>query len=242
MNAKNDRFFCFPRARRAGQQRLVRRLGLLRASACSASAACERVSAGQDGLQLGHRVPGRGGVRLVDDDGEPAPDDPLGLALGGGLGGELGDDGELLQGRDDDPRRVALQGVLELLGLLVDPHDRARRVVQPGDGLLQLPVQDLAVGDDDDLVEDRHVVSPVQPGEGVRRPRDGVRLPRPGRVLDEPVDPGAVAHGRLDDRADRVPLVVAREEDAPVLGVDERAEQVQPRVALPHLAHRYAVW
>ena len=83
---------------------------------------------------------------------------------------------------------MPLEGILELGGVFVDPHDRAWRVLQPGHGVLQLSVEHLAVGDDDDLVEDRRIIGPMQPRQRVRRPRDGVGLPRPGGVLHEPVD------------------------------------------------------
>ena len=45
--------------------------------------------------------------------------------------------------------------------------------VTDGD-LVQLTVEHRAVGDDDDLVEDRRVVLAVQARERVCRPRDGV--------------------------------------------------------------------
>ena len=124
----------------------------------------------------------------------------------------LGDHRELLQRRDDDPGGVALQRGPQLLGVLVDLHDRARRVLEPGHGGLQLPVQHHPVGDHDDLVEDR-LIHPqpgrlhrlgqipvqrrgVQPGQRVRGPGDRVRLPRPGRVLHQPVHPRPLRPGR----------------------------------------------
>lgn len=167
---------------------------------------------------------------LVDEDGEPATDD---------VRRELGDHGELLQRGDDDPGGVPGQGVSELRGVLVDPDDRSRCVLKPGDRVLELAIEDDPIGDDDDLVEDRCVVATVQSGQPVCGPGDRVGLPRPCRVLDQPVRPGAVAQRRGEDRPDCVPLVVPREErDAlatDVGHVDERPQQVEPSIPLPHL-------
>ena len=172
---------------------------------------------------------------LVDYHREVSARHLLGLAVLGVLSGGLHHNGELLQCRDDDAGRVALQRLLELRRVLVDPHDRAQGVVEPRYGGLKLLIEHLAVGDDDDLVEDRLIVVVVEPGELVGRPCDGVALARPGRVLDEPIAPGAVALRRLKDRADGVPLVEAGKQDRAVAVVDEVAQDVEPRVALPHL-------
>ena len=186
-------------------------------------------------LEVLHGFPGGGGVGLVDDYREVSARHLLGLAVLGVLGGSLHHDGELLQCRDDDAGRIALQRLLELRRVLVDPHDRAQGVVEPGDGGLKLLIEHLAVGDDDDLVEDRLIVVVVEPGELVGRPCDGVALARSGRVLNEPIDPGAVTFRRVKYRADGVPLVEAGKQDRAVAVVDEVAQDVEPRVALPHL-------
>ena len=106
-------------------------------------------------------------MRLVNDHREPPPGDSLPrvspTSLGHLFGCQRGDDRELLQRRDDDSRRVPLQRRLELRGVFVDPHDHPGGVLDPRHGVLQLPVEHLAVGDDDDLVEDRRIVRPVEP-------------------------------------------------------------------------------
>ena len=219
---------------RGGEQRIVRLFGFFRFGLCG-FLGFEPVVAAQDALELLHAVTAGRAMGLVDDDGEPLAGHLTRLPFGGGLLREFDDDGELLQRRDDDARGVAFERALELRGVLVDAHDGAGRVFEPGDGLLQLTVEHRAVGDDDDLVEDRRVVLAVQPRERVCRPRDGVRLARPRRVLDEPVDARAVAAGGVEDRAHRVPLVEAWEQHRAVADVQERAEQVEPRVALPYL-------
>ncbi len=174
-------------------------------------------------------------MRLVNDDREAAPDHALGAAIGRVLGGELSNDGELLQGRDDDPRRVTLKGFLELRRVFIDSHDRAGCVLQAGDRVLELTVEHLAVGDDHDLVEDRSVIGAVEARERVSGPRDRVRLAGPRRVLHEPIYSGAVTIGRVEDRAHRVPLVEPGKQRLIAFDVDERPQKVQPRVALPHL-------
>ncbi len=188
----------------------------------------------EDFLERPHRLARRGRVGLIDKDRERASGD------GGSV---LGDHRELLQRRDDDARRVARERLPQLLGVLVDADDRARRVVEPGDDVLELAVEDDTVGDDHDLVEDRLVLLVVQPGERVGGPGDGVGLPGPRRVLGQPVGAGAVAQGRGENRPHGVPLLVPREQDRSHaagrggLGgrVDERSDEVEPRVALPHL-------
>ena len=195
----------------------------------------EGFGAAEHPFEVLHGFPGGGGVSLVDDHREVSARHLLGLAVLGVLSGGLHHNGELLQCCDDDAGCVALQRLLELRRVLVDPHDRAQGVVEPGDGGLKLLIEHLAVGDDDDLVEDRLVVVVVEPGELMGRPCDGVALTRPGRVLDEPIDPSAVTLRRVKDRADGVPLVEARKQDRAVAVVDEVAQDVEPRVGLPHL-------
>ena len=81
------------------------------------------------------------------------------------------------------------------------------------DGVLQLLVEDAAVGDDDDAVVDLLIAGVVQAREPVREPGDAVRLAAAGGVLDEVVASRAVRLGGGDQLVDRVELVVAREDD-----------------------------
>ena len=78
--------------------------------------------------------------------------------------------------------------------------------------LLELGVEDAAVGDDDHAVEDAPVPRVVQPRQAVREPGDRVRLARPGRVLDEVVAPRPMRPRVRHQRGDGVELVVARED------------------------------
>jgi hypothetical protein len=55
-----------------------------------------------------------------------------------------------------------LERCTELLGVLVDAHDRARCVIKSGDCLLELPVQDPTISDHDHLVEDRLIIVAVE--------------------------------------------------------------------------------
>ena len=127
--------------------------------------------------------------------------------------------------------------------MLLDPLDHAVGVLELVDRVLQLPVQHHPVGDHHDLVE-HLVVARVQGGEPVRQPGDRVRLPRPGRVLHQVGVPRPLVAGGGLQPADRVPLMEPREDhrrrllatpSGRLLDVDEPAQQVQPRLALPHL-------
>ena len=75
---------------------------------------------------------------LVDDDGVAPVRQGLNLVL---------NEAELVDGRDDDGGS-ALQGFGELVGVLVDALDDARLVLELVDGLLELLVEHLAVGQD----------------------------------------------------------------------------------------------
>jgi hypothetical protein len=71
--------------------------------------------------------------------------------------------------------------------------DRRAHLGELLDGVLDLLVEDPAVGDDDDRVEDRRLVL-LEPDELVREPRDGVRLAAARRVLDQ-VAPARAVRG-----------------------------------------------
>lgn len=64
------------------------------------------------------------------------------------------DERKFLDGGDDDAGLFAGEGVGELLGVFIDFLDDARRFFELADGVLELPVEDFAVGDDDGFVED----------------------------------------------------------------------------------------
>jgi hypothetical protein len=188
----------------------------------------------EDQLEVPGALAGLRGVGLIDDDGVPPVGQPDPL---------LHDDRELLQRGDDDPRLRAGQRLGELHGVVVDLLDDAVRVVELVDGVLELPVQHPAVGDDHDLVEHGPVVGAVQGGQPVGEPGDRVGLARPGRVLDEVVAARSLGAGGGFQGAYGVPLVVAREDHARrfprpqrwLLDVDEALQQVEPVVPYPHL-------
>jgi hypothetical protein len=148
------------------------------------------------------------------------------------------DEGELLEGRDDDARLLTHERGGELGGILVDLLDGAVGVLQLVDGVLELAVEHHTVGDDDNLVE-HLLVTAVQGHEAVRQPSDRVRLARARRMLDQVAMPGAVlARVRLELQH-RVPLMQPGEDqlDRPaalvLLDVNEAGQDVEPRVALP---------
>ena len=210
------------------------------------------------GQHLRQVARGRAGlrrVRLVGDHREGAP---LQARL---LADRVEHEREGLQG-DDDDRRVGFQRLRQLLGLgrplVLDRHDDARLVLELVDRLLQLAVEHGAVGDDDHRAEDLAVMLVVQRGKAMRQPGDRVRLARAGRVLDQVVVPRPLAARGSDQRAHRIPLVVAREDQRLALllravravallrlQVDEVAEDVEQAVAppdaLPEVGGRVAV-
>ena len=71
-------------------------------------------------------------------------------------------EGELLECRDDDLGLLTRQCLSELLGVLVDPYHHAVGVFELVDGLLELPVEDPAIGDHHHLVEHLVVVCVVE--------------------------------------------------------------------------------
>ena len=147
--------------------------------------------------------PALAGVRLVDDDGKVPPAVPM-VPIGPDL---VQDEGELLHRGDDD-----------LLTALDEPAQVARSLgVADGrahlgellDGVPDLPVEDGAVGDDDDGVEDQCAVL-LQPDQLMGEPGDGVRLAATGRMLDQVAPAGAVLTGIRQHLAHHVELVEAR--------------------------------
>jgi len=118
------------------------------------------------------------GMGLVDNDREV----PVGLARDGGevFGAEL------LDRRDDDPRALKDRR-FQIAGCAVDLPDHAFCPGEAADGVLQLPVQNQAIGHDDCCIEARSVVRVVQVDDAVGDPGDGGGLAGAGTVLDQVV-------------------------------------------------------
>ena len=135
---------------------------------------------------------------LVDDDGE-APRALLVADL-------VEDEGELLNGRDDD-LLARLDEPPQVSGLLRAPHGRADLGVLP-DRVADLPVEDAPVGDDDDRVEDRGVVS-READELVGQPSDGVAFAAARRVLDQVAAARSVRRCVGQQPAHHIELLVA---------------------------------
>ena len=187
-------------------------------------------------------------VRLVSDDREPLAREHAPL-----LADLLQRVREGLQRHADDgdtPReRFGELGRLRALGPAGDRLERARRGDELVDGILQLPVEHLPVGDDEHRVEDFLARGRVQGGEPVGGPRDRVGLARPRRMLDEVAVARSVGACRGGEGGDRAPLVKARKADLRTVGhfsreriglllvvrVHELREDLQPRVAVEHV-------
>ena len=113
-------------------------------------------------------------VRLVDDHREGAP------AMR--VADLLTDEGELLDRRDDDLLAL-LDEPAQVARMLGVPHGRPHLGVL-ADRVADLLVQDAAVGDDDDRVEDRRAV-PFQRDQLMGQPGDREALAAARRVLDQ---------------------------------------------------------
>ena len=100
-------------------------------------------------------------------------------------------------------------------GALLVPHRRADLGVLP-DGVADLPVEDDAVGDDDDRVEDRGAVL-LEADQSVGQPGDGVALAAARRVLDQVAAAGPVRRRVGQQPAHHVELVVAGPDLRPLL-------------------------
>ncbi len=124
-----------------------------------------------------------------------------------------------------------VEGVSELGAVLVNDVDHARYLLELADGVLQLPIEHAAVGDDDDRTEDALILVVVQGRQPVRQPGDGVALTAAGAVLDEIVLPRAVRAGVRHQFLHRIALMVARENQTgrlvAVFYVQETAHQFQ---------------
>ncbi len=115
------------------------------------------------------------------------------------------------------------------------------------DGVLQLAVEDLAVGDDDDGIENQLILGIVQARQSMSHPGDGIALAAAGRMLDQVVSSGSVGPCRRDQFPDRVELVVAREDHVldlhllpgedpfPDFEMNEPRQNVEPAIPLPDL-------
>ena len=119
---------------------------------------------------------------------------------------------ELLNRRGDD-LRIALQGPGQVLRVACIVHDanQASLVFQAPDSVLQLPVDDDAVRDDDDIIEDDVIVGVVEGRQTMSQPGNGIRLPGASRVLDQIVLRRAVDGDVSENLADGVELMIARE-------------------------------
>ncbi len=124
-------------------------------------------------------------------------------------------EGELLDRRDDD-LLAGLDEPSQVAGTLGVSHRRAHLGVFP-DRVSDLPVEDAAVGDDDDRVEDRSVVL-FQPDQLVGQPSDRKALAAARRVLDQVTLPRPAGSRVGQELAHRVDLVIARPDlDSPLL-------------------------
>ncbi len=174
---------------------------------------------------------------LIDDDGVAPVRQGLHLVL---------NEAELVDGGDND-RHPGGQGPGELGGVGVDLLNDTALVLELIDGVLQLLIEHLAVGQHHDRVIDLAIPIVVQRGQPVGDPGNGVGLARARRVLRQEVRAGARHPGRRQQSPYAIPLVIAREDhrllDPHLTGVgvllllglqmQEPPHQVQQVAALP---------
>ena len=154
----------------------------------------------------GRRSPALAGMGFINDDGE-APAALLVADL-------VEDDGELLDGRDDD-LLARLEEPAQIAGAVGVPHGGADLGVLP-DRVVDLPVEDEPVGHHDDRVEDRHLVL-RQVDQLVGQPGDGVALAAARRMLDQVASARPVRSRVGQQPAHDVQLVITRPDLAPPL-------------------------
>ena len=160
--------------------------------------------------RLGHGCGGAAALArmgLVDDDGKAAP------AMF--VADLVENERELLDRRDDD-LLAGLDEPSQVARTLGVPHRRAHLGVFP-DRVSDLPVEDAAIGDDDDGVEDWSVV-PFQPDQLMGQPCNRIAFAAARRVLDQVTLACPVRTYVGQEPAHRVELVVARPDlDSPLL-------------------------
>ena len=185
----------------------------------------------QHRLELRRRLAGLRRMRFVGDDREP-------LALRRGLFVDRFErEGERLDRANDDLLALRQRGG-ELTALAaavaLDGDDDALRAFERRERVLQLPVDHIAVGHDDDRREELLVLGVVKVGEEMRRPGDRIGFARSGRMLNEIFAARAFLAHRRDQLSRGVELVIAREDefrDLPLLvllGDDVAAEDFEP--------------
>ena len=146
---------------------------------------------------------------LVDDDREA----PAARPLAGWLVADLVEDERELLHRGDDDLLPALDEAAQIARAF-GVADRRADLRELLDGVADLAVENAAVGDDDDRVEDRHVVF-RETDQLVGEPGDGVGLAAARRMLDQVAPARAVAARVGEKRAHHVELVVARPDLGP---------------------------
>ena len=153
-------------------------------------------------------------------------------------------EGEGLDGAHHD-LLVAREGRRELAALAAflvgDRGHHAAGALEVEQRLLQLGIDDVAVGDHQHGVEDLLVPGVMQLGQEVCRPGDGVGLARTRRVLDQVLAARPVVeHGPLELAGD-VELMVTGEDDVldllllVALGDQVAAQDFQPALPSPYL-------
>ena len=182
-------------------------------------------------------------MRLVGDDGKP-------LAFGGREFADFFERERKCLDRANDDLLARCERLRKLpafaRALRFDRCDHAGGALEVEQRVLELLIDHVTVGDDDDCVEQLFVFGVVKVREEMRRPRDRVGLAGTRRVLDEELAARALFENLRLQLACSVELVIARENDAFYLflliarGDKITANDLQPAIALPHLFPKIA--
>ena len=192
-----------------------------------------------------------GGMCLVNDDCKTLIFQPLHA---------VNDIRELLNGGSDN-FGIAIQCYCQVSGvaLIVHHANKTGLMLHTHDGFLQLAVNNHAVGNDDDIIENNLIVGIMQRSQTVSQPCDGVGLAGTGTVLNQIVLRGAVFTDISQNLADNIQLMIARENE--VFGTfhlagllidlflhlneNELADEVKDGILgqniLPHIGHAVLV-
>ena len=111
---------------------------------------------------------------------------------------------------------IAVQSNRKVSGIALVIHhaNKASLVLHTHNGLLELPVYNNSVSDDDHVIKDDFIVSIVETRQAVRKPSDGIRLAGTCAMLYQIVLSCAVFPDVCQQLPNRIQLVVARENQA----------------------------
>ena len=152
-----------------------------------------------------HILTGGGRMRLVDDNGESLAFQPCNA---------VHDVRELLN-RGRNNFCVAVQGTCKVgrVAFIVHHTDKSGFVLHAHNGFLKLAVDNNAIGDDDDIIENDLIIRIMQRSKPMRQPCDRVRFAGACAVLNQIILRRAILTHIHQQLADHVKLMISWEND-----------------------------